>query len=120
MEATLSISLRLYGAATTSSVNDRVNRVVNKTLSGITKAVVQDVSLTAAEADHVVDFGEITSATAIFIFADYAVSAKWNAIVTAVSSGKIVVLADGSAITALKLTNLDTTHANVVNIVLVS
>lgn len=120
MEATLSISLRLYGAATTSSVNDRINRVLNKTLSSLAKVVVQDISLTAGEADHIVDFGEITTATSIFIFADYAVSAKWNAIVTAVPSGKVIVLSDGSAITSLKLSNLDLVNANAVNVVLVS
>jgi hypothetical protein len=112
MDATLNSTILVRGAST-GLVDERIEKQYQAVMSSLTKHVGQDIALTADEADHVIDFGEITSATFMLIYSTSKISIKLNGAATGVTIGKHFAVYNGAAITSATITELDTLAATV-------
>ena len=110
MDATLNSTILVRGAST-GLVDERIEKQYQAVMSSLTASVVQDISLTAAEADHTIDFGEITTATLVLIFSTSEISIKLNGAAAAVPVGKCFIAYNGAGITSASITELDSTAA---------
>ena len=112
MDATLNSTILVRGAST-GLVDERIEKQYQAVMSSLTASVVQDISLTSAEADHAIDFGEITTATMMMIVSTTEISIKLNGAAAAVQVGKFFVAYNGAAITSASITETESAAATV-------
>lgn len=119
MDAVLDFSLTLRGSATTGSATDeRLDKSYQSLLSSLTKHVSQDLTLTAAQADKALVFGEVANAKLMYIKSDRDLSIKLNGAAAAVQIGKCFLVFGDGDISSASVTNTDASNAAAVLYVL--